>query len=522
MTDCYIYTRVSSKKQVREGDGLKSQKTRCLNYAKDNKYKVIKTYSEEGISGQTLYRPVLEQLFKDLESNKNQKILLVDSSSRLTRNLEQSLYLQARLNKLSTKLVTVDMSVPEGINGELMRNMITAFHQFEAQSNQLRVFHRMQACMQNQRYILRAPFGYENYKDKINGKMIRPDGVKSIIARELLEKFASNQIETVADAQRFLSKKLPEKKNNYTYRNKQALRILRNSSLYAGLIIYNRQDKKLTEKKWSVNTKGLHKPIISIAIHNKIQDKLNNPKKIYKTKNAEIFVLRGSLKCNGCGGNMTSNFSRSKSGRKIGYYRCNNFKCTYKKKNVNQRNVESAFVNYLKVISFDMKYSFVLEEVIKTTLNEITHEIQYKKRDLKIKIIKLHEELRKLVDKLSQDKYENIYEDIIRSAEEKKKKILELESNYAKEDSSDGIEKYLTEILNKFRNLSDHWKDLEPKNKRELNGLVFPDGFSFNLNKKITTPKLSIPFNDYRDNFDEKSNLVEPRGIEPLTSTLPA
>ncbi len=219
---------------------------------------------------------------------------------------------------------------------------------------------------------------------------------------------------------------------------------------------------------------------------------------------------------------MTSNFSRSKSGRKIGYYRCNNFKCTYEKKNVNQRNVESAFVNYLKVISFDMKYSFVLEEVIKTILNEISHEIQYKKRDLKIKIIKLHEELRKLVDKLSQDKFENIYEDIIRSAEEKKKKILELESNYAKEHSSDGIEKYLTEILNKFRNLSDHWKDLEPKNKRELNGLVFPDGFSFNLNKKITTPKLSIPFNDYRDNFDEKSNLVEPRGIEPLTSTLPA
>ena len=52
-----------------------------------------------------------------------------------------------------------------------------------------------------------------------------------------------------------------------------------------------RYNAKLTEKKWSVNTKGLHKPIISIAIHNKIQDKLNNPKKIYKTKNAEIFVV---------------------------------------------------------------------------------------------------------------------------------------------------------------------------------------------------------------------------------------
>ena len=40
--------------------------------------------------------------------------------------------------------------------------------------------------------------------------------------------------------------------------------------------------------------------------------------------------------------------------------------------------------------------------------------------------------------------------------------------------------------------------------------------------EKITTPKLSIPFNDYRENFNDKSNLVEPRGIAPLTSTLPA
>ena len=74
----------------------------------------------------------------------------------------------------------------------------------------------------------------------------------------------------------------------------------------------------------------------------------------------------------------------------------------------------------------------------------------------------------------------------------------------------------------KFRNLADHWKSLEPKYKRDLNGLVFPNGFSFTLDEKITTPKLSIPFNDYRENSDNKSNLVEPRGIEPLTSTLPA
>ena len=45
-TDCYIYARVSTSKQVTEGNGLDSQLRRCLNYAKDNNYKVIQTKCE--------------------------------------------------------------------------------------------------------------------------------------------------------------------------------------------------------------------------------------------------------------------------------------------------------------------------------------------------------------------------------------------------------------------------------------------------------------------------------------------
>ena len=56
MTDCYIYARVSSKKQVNEGTGLESQIISCMNYAKENGYKVIKTYKERGVST----APILE------------------------------------------------------------------------------------------------------------------------------------------------------------------------------------------------------------------------------------------------------------------------------------------------------------------------------------------------------------------------------------------------------------------------------------------------------------------------------
>ena len=47
-------------------------------------------------------------------------------------------------------------------------------------------------------------------------------------------------------------------------------------------------------------------------------------------------------------------------------------------------------------------------------------------------------------------------------------------------------------------------------------------GEYLNLKEEITTLNLALPFNVFKRNNNQKSNLVEPRGIEPLTSTLPA
>ena len=522
MIDCYIYTRVSSRKQVKEGTGLDSQLVRCMNYARENQYKIIKTFKEKGVSGQLLIRPELEKLFLELEKNKNEKVLLVDSSSRLSRNLEHSLTYTTRLLKLKTKLVTADMTVPDGIIGDLVRNVMTAINQHEAQSNQLRVFHRMHACMQNKRYIFNPPFGYIRYVDPELGKTMRPDGLKSKIAKELLEKFATNQLETIADVQKQLLILLPAKNNNDTYRNKQAKRILSQSALYAGLIIYERKDEKLPEKKWSINNEGNHQPIISIETHKKIQEKLNKPRKVYKTKNIDKFPLRGNLKCNGCGGSMTANFSKSKSGKKIGYYRCNSYKCSYSKRNINKNLVEKAFLDYLSSISLNEKYLFVIKEVLEIVMNENIENSKYQKIQLNKKINETQDSIEVLIEKLTQDKFEKIHDEIAATISSKKTEILELKQSLNSVKNDTTLNKALPEIIAIFGDLSNHWLKSESYSKRNINNLVFPEGFSFTLDEKITTPKLSIPFNNLKENYESKSNLVEPRGIEPLTSTLPA
>lgn len=56
MKKAVIYCRVSSDKQVREGNGLAGQEKRCRDYAHYHNYDVEKVFRDEGISGGIIER----------------------------------------------------------------------------------------------------------------------------------------------------------------------------------------------------------------------------------------------------------------------------------------------------------------------------------------------------------------------------------------------------------------------------------------------------------------------------------
>ena len=87
-----IYTRVSSNKQVSEGNGLESQHTACLKYAAENNIKVIKTILDPGHSGKSSDRPGIDQLYKFLESRTEDIFVIADAVDRYSRSTELALY----------------------------------------------------------------------------------------------------------------------------------------------------------------------------------------------------------------------------------------------------------------------------------------------------------------------------------------------------------------------------------------------------------------------------------------------
>jgi DNA invertase Pin-like site-specific DNA recombinase len=66
-----IYVRVSTAEQAEFGYSLKTQEEMCVNFAKSQKYNVLKVFVEKGESAKTLNRTALKELLEYARTNKN-------------------------------------------------------------------------------------------------------------------------------------------------------------------------------------------------------------------------------------------------------------------------------------------------------------------------------------------------------------------------------------------------------------------------------------------------------------------
>ena len=120
----YGYIRVSSKGQAREGYSLEAQETAVR---KAGASKIIK----DVYSGVTTDRPSLEWLLNEV---KDGDMIIVTKFDRLARNLGEGIKLIEDLNNKGVKVKILefgDVAIDNSPTGQLIRNMMLCFAQFE-------------------------------------------------------------------------------------------------------------------------------------------------------------------------------------------------------------------------------------------------------------------------------------------------------------------------------------------------------------------------------------------------------
>lgn len=319
--NCAIYTRVSTSDGMeQEFTSLDAQREAAESYIVSQKSEglvVLKDrYNDAGFSGATTERPALQQLISDIKSGKI-GCVVVYKVDRLSRSLLDFSKLLEFFDQSNVAFVSVTQHFNTNTSmGRLTLNILLSFAQFEREIISERTRDKMGAARKKGQWMGGRPaLGYnldkENHRIVINeteAKIIREMFALYIKERSLLS------VAKIFNKKGYRTKSHMRKgkqSGNIPFKATNMQLMLRNM-LYMGKINY--KGKQVFQ--------GLHEPIVTAEIFNKVQAILNgNRRKIKVIPKKNTGLLSQILRCKHCNCSMAYSYTKKKAYKYL-YYVC--------------------------------------------------------------------------------------------------------------------------------------------------------------------------------------------------------
>lgn len=302
-----LYMRMSTDKQ---DNSIESQRQVLKNFAKNNKYIILKEYVDKGVSGrEAKKRPSFLRMIEDSEKNLFTIILIYDTS-RFARNLEEFIVYKSTLKRSGIDLISVTEPKVDEDTSLITDAMLGALNEMYSRKLSKSVKRGMLHKAQQGIYQTPPPFGYYKKNGEIN--IIEEE---AIIVRQIFDIFL--QYKSFYSVAVKLNELGIKTRSNKLWSSTDIKRMLKNRG-YIGEVFYSGNYYK-----------GKHIPIISIETFIKVEKIVNLNTKIQcRPSNTYKHWLSGLIKCSYCNGNMS--YSTDKKGNSS--YRCGNHKvgkCKY-------------------------------------------------------------------------------------------------------------------------------------------------------------------------------------------------
>ena len=253
--------------------------------------------------------------------------------------------------------------------------------------------------------------------------------------------------------------------------------------LYAGLVYlkpYKEEREQFIE--------GIHEPIVSKALFNKVQDHLNRNNKQQGVGHKKInpnFPLRGFMTCPKCNKPLSASISTGRH-KKYAYYHCFS-PCDVR---IKKEDAHAWFNHFLSSISLDDNSYTLLVEIIKDEFDKMGKQNgmgpkHYEKlKNLENKLLKIQDLY--IDGDLTKEEYTQNKERHTTLINE----LKECEEHFFKKQEVFNLYK---EGLKSIQNIENQYIKIEIDHKRRLIGSIFPKKFQFE-NKKVRTSDLNPIF----------------------------
>lgn len=320
-----LLTRVSTEEQVVRGYSLQAQEEALVEYANNNKMKIVGIYRDEGHSARkpVLKRPIMLELLEDVKAGKIDRILFI-KLDRWFRNVSEYHAIQTILDKhnVTWQAILEDYNTATA-DGRLKVNIMLSVAENEADRTSERIKFVFNSKVARKECFFKLPLGYK--RERIDGVL---RAVKDPETQHIVEDFFQRAMAT--------SIRRAAEEMNIKY------------------------DRVHPYKFWWGITKrefytGTYKGVEDFApayITKEEWEELNNKNKtIKKTKKNRTYMFTGLLYCPNCGRKLGGKYCTSGSGyaNEYMYYRCmGKMAGTCEFKQVTEKNIEQYLLDNVR------------------------------------------------------------------------------------------------------------------------------------------------------------------------------
>jgi DNA invertase Pin-like site-specific DNA recombinase len=374
------YIRVSDERQDEYSPDSQLKKIR--EYAAKEGYIIPDEYVfyDDGISGRSVKKRDDFNRMIAIAKEKTHPFdrIYVWKFSRFARNQEESMVYKNLLQKKGVTVKSVSEPIPEGHFGSLIERIIEWMDEFYLVNLGVEVTRGMTEKVSRGEAVVPPPFGY-----KMGEKTYIPDeesGAADIV-REIFQRYADGE------KQREIAISLGERgvrtKRGNMPENRWVEYILRNPC-YIGKIRYTVDGIRAVSKKDYDNENimvinGLHQPLISIELWEKVQKMLDAQKKAYpkyaKRQQPVQYMLKGLVRCSSCEGPIA--MASAVSGKsKVRTMQCCNYsrgRC-HTSHSITMPRIETAFMQGIKQALEEKKFTFNPKQPKKSAPTQVDYD----------------------------------------------------------------------------------------------------------------------------------------------------
>ncbi|MBO6540287.1 MAG: recombinase family protein [Rhizobiaceae bacterium] len=303
MKKCFGYVRVSTVKQG-EGVSLEAQRDAIIAFAERSDISITKWF-EEKVTAAKSGRPVFNAMLRELRKRRADGVVM-HKIDRSARNFAD----WAKIGELSDAGVDVHFAA-ENIDFRSRGGRLTADIQAVIAADYIRnlrdeTIKGLYGRLKQGIYPFKAPIGY---LDNGGGKAKTIDPVRGPLVKHALELYAGGQ-HSIRTLQAELDR-LGLRNDNGKPLSKGAVETLLRNPFYAGVIRIGRSGQTF---------KGIHEPLVSVAIYQTIQDVKDG--KAGKKVTRHNHTYRGLFRCRRCDWSMIPERQKGHV-----YYRCQQPDC---------------------------------------------------------------------------------------------------------------------------------------------------------------------------------------------------